>query len=105
MTIREAIRILNPNNTDGASKVFMKYMPDGFDCNKGIELTKEAQRMAVNALYKQLEDGAKTGDYVDVVVRVDNNTLKLLDMKDFPSDPKELVDAIKEAIYFAYARV
>lgn len=56
MTIREAISILNPDNADGAGKVFMKYMPDGFNYNKSIELTKEAQRMAVNALYKQLEE-------------------------------------------------
>lgn len=56
MTIREAISILNPDNTDGAGKVFMKYMTAGFDYNKSIELTKEAQRMAVNALYKQLEE-------------------------------------------------
>lgn len=59
MTIREAISVLNPDCADDAGKVFMKYMPDGFDYNKGIELTKEAQRMAVIALYKQLEEETK----------------------------------------------
>lgn len=42
---------------------------------------------------------------VDVVVRVDKEMLGWLDMKKFPDNQQELIDAIKEAIYLAYARV
>ncbi len=42
---------------------------------------------------------------VDVVVRVDKEMLKWLDMKQFPDNPQELIDAIREAVYLAYARV
>lgn len=42
---------------------------------------------------------------VDVVMCVDKEMLKWLDMKEFPEDSQELVDAIKEAVYLAYKRV
>lgn len=42
---------------------------------------------------------------VDVVVRMDKEMLGQLGMKKFPNNPQELVDAIREAIYLAYARV
>lgn len=42
---------------------------------------------------------------VEVVVRVDKEMLKWLDMKQFPQDSQELADAIREAVYLAYARV
>lgn len=42
---------------------------------------------------------------VDVVMRVDKEMLGWLDMKKFPDNPQELVDAIREAVYLAYARV
>lgn len=41
----------------------------------------------------------------DVLIPVDSEMLKWLDMKQFPADSKELVDAIKEAVYLAYKRV
>ncbi len=42
---------------------------------------------------------------VDVVMRVDKEMLGWLDMKKFPDNPQELIDAIREAVYLAYARV
>lgn len=42
---------------------------------------------------------------VDVVIRVDKEMLGWLDMKKFPDNQQELIDAIREAIYLAYARV
>lgn len=42
---------------------------------------------------------------VDVLIPVDSEMLKWLDMKQFPADSQELVDAIKEAVYLAYKRV
>ncbi len=42
---------------------------------------------------------------VDVVVRVDKEMLEWLDMNKFPDNPQELIDAIREAVYLAHARV
>lgn len=42
---------------------------------------------------------------MDIVIHVDREILKWLDMKDFPNDPQELSGAILEAVYLAYARV
>ena len=41
---------------------------------------------------------------VDVVMRVDKEMLVWLDMKEFPEDPQKLTDAIRDAVYLAYAR-
>lgn len=54
MTIKEAITLLDFDTTNGALNTMKKYMPNGFDYNKGIELTKEAQRIAVKAMQFQL---------------------------------------------------
>ncbi len=40
----------------------------------------------------------------DVLIPVDSEMLKWLDMKQFPEDSQELVDAIREAVYLAYKR-
>lgn len=42
---------------------------------------------------------------VDVVIRVDKEMLGWLFMDKFPDNPQELTDAIREAVYLAYARV
>jgi len=49
--------------------------------------------------------GTYESEAVDVVIHVDKEMLKWLDMKDFPNDPQELMNAIREAVYLAYARV
>lgn len=41
----------------------------------------------------------------DVLIPVDSEMLKWLDMKQIPEDSQELVDAIREAVYLAYKRV
>ena len=41
---------------------------------------------------------------VDVVMHVDKEMLVWLDMKEFPEDPQKLIDAIRDAVYLAYAR-
>lgn len=40
-----------------------------------------------------------------VEIPVNSEMLKYLDMKQFPEDSQELVDAIKDAVYLAYCRV
>ncbi len=43
---------------------------------------------------------------VDIVVHVDKEMLGWLDIKEFPDNPQELIDAIREAVYLAsYTRV
>jgi len=41
----------------------------------------------------------------DVVIRVDKEMLKWLNMEKFPDSPQELINAIRESVYLAYARV
>lgn len=43
--------------------------------------------------------------HVDVIIPVDSEMLKCLDMKQVPEDLQELVDAIKDAVYLAHYRV
>lgn len=48
--------------------------------------------------------GAYEPSAVDVVMRIDKEMLVWLDMKEFPEDPQKLTDAIRDAVYLAYAR-
>lgn len=41
----------------------------------------------------------------DVLIPVDGEMLKWLDMKQIPEDSQELVNAIREAVYLAYKRI
>lgn len=49
--------------------------------------------------------GTYEPESVEVVMRVDKEMLGWLDMKKFPDDPQELITAIREAVYLAYARI